>query len=186
MRKNFDTHKFGTTNFLFLHFLFFKRSNRVLVLQWFIFLNSISTMKWIWSLGLVVQSTNSSSSSSFYYRYFMFVIYLWFSRFLMGQIFQVQPSHDFRLIFLFGTWDFFDLRAMMPDPYAWEAFLSVPTDCEFCSEDEEVVYYYLHPKVTGAWLEWGERTSHYLEWGSGGFIFLYHCISCTIIAENLE
>ena len=83
----------------------------------------------------------------------MFVIYLWFSRFLMGQIFQVQPSHDFQLIFLFGTWDFFDLRAMMPDPYAWEAFLSVPTDCEFCSEDEEVVYYYLHPKVIGEPLE---------------------------------
>ena len=79
----------------------------------------------------------------------MFVIYMWFSRFLMGPNFQVQPSRNFRLIFLFGTWDFCDLRVMMSNPRAWEVVLSAAPCYKFCPEDEEVVCYYLHPKVIG-------------------------------------
>jgi hypothetical protein len=37
----------------------------------------------------------------------------------------------------------------MSNPRAWEAVLSAPPCYEFCPEDEEVVYYYLHPKVIG-------------------------------------
>ena len=73
------------------------------------------------------------------------------SRFLIGLIFLVQPNRDFQFVFLFGK--IIDLKAMK---VYFPPFSSLMLPCvKFCPNEDELIYYYLHPKVIGEPLSLG-------------------------------
>lgn len=63
----------------------------------------------------------------------------------------MQPNRDFQFVFLFGK--IFDLKAMK---VYFPPFSSLMLPCvKFCPNEDELIYYYLHPKVIGEPLSLG-------------------------------